>query len=95
MARVVAAALLLLPLLALPLFLLGGRIAEGLDDDRSNGVFALGILLGIGGPALVDALLAYRRRGFALALVLGSASGLISAAVLIVSFIVYCDSRDC
>jgi hypothetical protein len=95
LARVAAAALLLPPLLAVPLFVLGGRIANGLDDDASNGVFALDLLLGIAGPVVLAALLAYRRAGIPIAVVLGIASGLISVAVLFVAFLVYCDTRDC
>jgi hypothetical protein len=94
LARVVAA-LLLTPLLAVPLFVLGGRIADGLDDDASNGVFALDVLLGIGGPALLAVLVAYRRVGIPIAVVLGVASGVISAGVLLAAFVIYCDSRDC
>ena len=94
MARV-AAALLFPPFLAVPLFVLGGRIADGLDDDASNGVFALDVLLGIGGPALLAAVVAYRKVGIPIAVVFGIASGVISAAVLLVAFLIYCDSRDC
>jgi hypothetical protein len=91
----VLVALFLLPLFSIPLYLLGNWIAQELDDDPSNGVFALDLVLGIGGPGLLAVLVAYRRLGIPLAVVLGIASGFLSAGVLLVTFVIYCDATDC
>jgi uncharacterized membrane protein YphA (DoxX/SURF4 family) len=91
----VLVALLLLPLLSVPLYLLGNWIVQELDDDPSNGAFALQLFLGIGGPGLLAILVAYRKVGIPLAVVLGIASGFVSAGVLLVTFVIYCDATDC
>jgi len=50
----VALTLVLLPLLAIPIYLVGTGIADALDDDPTNGVFALGLILGVGLPAMTS-----------------------------------------
>jgi hypothetical protein len=94
-AALLAAALLILPLLSVPLFLLGGWITNDLDDDVSNGRFALDLVLGVGVPALLAAFIAYRAVGIPFAVVLGIVSGALSVGVLLVAFVIYCDATDC
>jgi hypothetical protein len=88
-------ALVLVPLTAIPLYLVGQRVANALDDDSSNGVFALGVVLGVGGPALLATIVAWRRARPAIAVALGLASGAIAVAVLLASFVVYCSAVAC
>jgi hypothetical protein len=91
----IAIALLVLPLLAIPLYVLGGRIADGLDQDDSNGVLALNLLLGVGGPGLLAVVIAWRKVNVSLAVVLGFASSIVSVAVLFVAFLIYCNAVNC
>jgi hypothetical protein len=91
----VLAAVLLLPLLSVPLFLLGSWIVDALDDDASDGRFALGLVLGVGGPALLALLTTHRRVGTPTAVTLGIVSGALSLGVLFFSLLVYCNGRDC
>lgn len=91
----IAIALLVLPLLAIPLYLLGGRIADGLDHDDSNGVFALNLVLGVGGPGLLAIALAWRKLNIPVAVVLGIASSIVSLVVLFIAFLIYCDAVNC
>ncbi len=92
---VVVAAVALVPLTAVPLFLAGERFAAALDDDKSNGVFALGLLLGIGGPAVLATLAAWRHVKRPIAFALGVAAGAVSVAVLLAAFLIYCSAVDC
>ena len=94
-AAVVFAAVALVPLTAVPLFLVGERFAAALDDDKSNGVFALGLVLGIGGPAVLGTLIVSRHVKRPIALALGVAAGALSVAVLLATFLIYCSAVDC
>ena len=94
-AGVLVVALVLLPLLSVPFYLLGNRIAGALDDDESNGVLALGIMLGVGGPGLLAIAVAYRRVKTPIAVALGIAAAVISVGVLFAAFVIYCDAVDC
>jgi hypothetical protein len=87
--------LVLLPLLSIPFYLLGNRIAGALDDDESNGVLALGLMLGVGGPGLLAIAVAYRRVKTPIAVALGIAAAVISVGVLLAAFVIYCDAVDC
>jgi len=93
--RLVALVLVVVPLLSIPLYLLGNRVADALDRDSSDGVFALGLLLGVGGPTAVAAAIAARRVRLALAAVLGLAAGAVAAVVLLAAFVVYCSGDRC
>ena len=42
------------PFFAVPVYLVGQGIADSLDDDRTNGVLALGLMLAVGLPSLVS-----------------------------------------
>jgi hypothetical protein len=92
---VIVAAVVLAPLAAVPLFLVGERFADALDDDESNGVFALGLVLGVGGPALLATLVAWRQVKRPVAIALGLAGGAVSVAVLFAAFLIYCSAVDC
>jgi hypothetical protein len=89
--------LVVLPLFAVPAYLVGQGIVDSVDKDKTNGEFALGMLLGIGGPALLSLFVA--RVWAALprlaALALGVASGVVSAVVLLVAFVSYCSATTC
>jgi hypothetical protein len=87
--------LVLLPLLSIPFYLLGNRIAGALDDDESNGVLALGLMLGVGGPGLLAIAVAYRRVKTPIAVALGITAAVISVGVLLAAFVIYCDAVDC
>lgn len=93
----IAIALLVLPLLAIPLYLLGGRIADGLDHDDSNGVFALDLVLGVVGPGLLAIVIAiaWRKLNVPVAVVLGVVSSIVSLVVLFVALLIYCDAVNC
>jgi hypothetical protein len=78
-----------------PPFLVGERFADALDDDESNGVFALGLVLGVGGPALLATLVAWRQVKRPVAIALGLAGGAVSVAVLFAAFLIYCSAVDC
>jgi hypothetical protein len=49
---VIVCGVLLLPLCAVPLYAAGSYVARGADTDPSNGVFQLGLILGVGIPAI-------------------------------------------
>ena len=87
--------LLVVPLLSVPLAVVGTRVADALDDDSSNGVFALGPILGLVGPALIAFAIAVRRLPVPVAVVLGLVAGVVSAGVLLVALGVYCSGIDC
>jgi hypothetical protein len=92
-AAVLVITLVLLPLLSIPFWLVGGRIADALDNDDSNGVLALDLILGVGGPGLLAIAVAYHRVKTPIAVALGIVTGGISLVVLFVAFLIYCD--DC
>ncbi|HET9673424.1 MAG TPA: hypothetical protein VFP31_01345 [Gaiellaceae bacterium] len=87
--------LVLVPLLSVPLYLLGSAVANALDEDSSNGVFALGQILGVLGPAALAFVIASRRLSVAVAVVLGLVAGVVSAGVLLVGLAVVCSGTDC
>jgi hypothetical protein len=94
-AAAVVAAVVLAPVTAVPLFVVGERFADALDDDNSNGVFALGLVLGVGGPAFLATLVAWRQVRRPVAIALGLAGGALSIAVLFAAFSIYCSAVDC
>jgi peptidoglycan/LPS O-acetylase OafA/YrhL len=89
--------LVVLPLFALPAYLVGHGIVDSVDDDRTNGVLALGPILGIGGPALLSLFVArvWGELPRIAALALGVASGVASAFVLLLAFATYCSATRC
>jgi hypothetical protein len=91
---IVAISLLIFPLFAVPLYLMGFDIARGVDDDRTNGVLQLGLLLGPGLPALASVLLTRLKGGlrWPAALAVGVSSGVLSVVVLFLAFMVYLHS---
>ena len=91
----IVVAFVVAPLLAIPLYLLGGRIADALDHDGSNGVFALELVLGVGGPGVLALLVAWRRASVPVAVALAVASTALSLAILFVAFLIYCSAADC
>lgn len=88
--------LLVFPLLAVPLYLVGHFLADAADNDDSNGVFALDLILGVAGPGLLAILITLRTFRFpaAAALVLGILTSLLSVAVLFIAFLIYCRNCD-
>ena len=86
-----------LPLFAIPLSLLGQGIAEALDDDRTNGVLALGLMLGVSVPgvAAVTVARSWGQFRWHQALALGIAAGGISLVVLFVAFFAFCTATNC
>lgn len=89
--------LVVLPLFAVPIYLLGQGIADSFDDDRTNGVLALGLMLGVAAPALLSIILARvwaEFRWFA-TLALGVGSGLVSLVVLFTAFVAFCTATTC
>jgi hypothetical protein len=96
-ARVVALAFVILPLFAVPSYFLGQVIADTLDDDPTNGVLALGLMLGVTFPAILSFLLARSWGKFrwfaALALSVGSAAA--AVGVLLATFIAVCSATTC
>ena len=62
---------------------MGNRIAGAPDDDESNGVLALGLMLGVAGPGLLAIAVAYRRVKTPMAVALGIAAAVISVGVLL------------
>ena len=55
---VLTTTLLVFPLLAIPLYLVGHFLADAVDNDDSNGIFGLSLILGIAGPGLLAILAA-------------------------------------
>jgi hypothetical protein len=91
-----ATTLLLFPLLAVPLYLIGQSVADAADNDDSNGVFALGLFLGVGGPGLLTILVAYRTLRFpaVAAVVLGVITGMAAVVVLFAALVIACGDCD-
>jgi hypothetical protein len=87
---------LVLFILAVPLYLIGQSVANAADNDDSNGVFALGLFLGVGGPALLTILLAYRALRFpaAVAVALGVTTGMAAVVVLFAALVIACADCD-
>jgi hypothetical protein len=79
------------PLCAVPLYLLGSYVADALDNDDSNGVFELGLLLGVGVPGLaalwVARLVAVWK--WLPALGLGIVSGFLSVVTLLAALLIF------
>jgi hypothetical protein len=71
-------------------------IAE-LTDDRTNGVLALGLMLGVSVPGLASVTVAssWGQFGWHQALALGVAAGGISLVVLFVAFFAFCRATNC
>lgn len=96
-AGTVALSLLVFPLLSVPIYLIGQRLADALDDDSTNGVVALGLGLGLGLPAILS--LVFARRwgglGWSAATSLGVGAGLVSASVLIIAAVLICSPTAC
>lgn len=88
--------LVVLPLFAVPTYLLGQGIADSFDDDPTNGVLALGLMLGVTAPSLLSIFLArvWSELPWIAALALGVGSGLASMVVLLAAFGVYCSAAN-
>lgn len=95
--KTLALSLFLLPLFAVPLYLAGQGIAGALDDDRSNGVLALGLMLGVPLPGLASIIVAraWGELKWVPALALGFVTGGISLVVLFGAFLVSCSATNC
>ena len=89
--------LVVLPLFAVPIYFLGQGIADAFDDDRTNGVLALGLMLGVAAPALLSIFLArvWGEFRWIATLVLGVGSGLVSLFVLFTTFVAFCTATTC
>ena len=87
----------MLPLLAIPIYLVGTGIADALDDDPTNGVFALGLFLGVGLPVMTSLVFArsWSELSWLPTIALGVGSGLASLGVLLVTFVAYCSATTC
>jgi hypothetical protein len=88
-------ALVALPICTVPIAFAGQSIADALDSNSGNGVFPLGVVLGVGGAAIAALLLARYWGGWhwLAALALGIGSGLVSVVVLLVALFLFCP--DC
>ena len=96
-ARTVALALLVLPLFAVPAYLIGNLAVDVIDDDPTNGELELGLILGIGLPGILSIILArsWRRLRRFPAFALGVGTSLVSLVVLFVAFYLLCSATDC
>ena len=56
--KTIVLTLVVLPFFAVPTYFLGQGIADAFDDDRTNGVLALGLILVVTAPALLSIFLA-------------------------------------
>jgi hypothetical protein len=95
--KTIVLTLVVLPLFAVPTYLVGRGSADSFDDDRTNGVLALGLMLGVAAPALLSIFLARvwgEFRWFA-TLALGVGSGLVSLVVLFTAFVAFCTATTC
>ena len=97
MGKTVALTLVVLPLFAVPIYFLGQGIADSFDDDSTNGVLALGLMLGVAAPALLSVFLArvWGELRWIATLALGVGSGLVSLVVLFVAFVAFCSATMC
>jgi hypothetical protein len=89
--------LVVLPLFAVPTYLLGQGIADSFDDDRTNGVLALGLILGVAAPAFLSIFLArvWGEFRWIATLALAVGSGLVSLVVLVTAFVAFCTATTC
>jgi hypothetical protein len=91
-AGLVAVALFVFPLLAIPIYLMGVDIGRGLED-RTNGLhtFPLILLAATGIPALASTLLTRLTGRFRwpTAIVVGFVTGLFSVGALILALVIY------
>jgi hypothetical protein len=95
--KTVMLALVVLPLFAVPLYFLGQGMAGSLDDDRTDGVLALGLILGVGLPGIMSTVLArwWGDLHWVAAVVLGVGSGFIAVGVLFATFLAVCTATTC
>jgi hypothetical protein len=95
--KTIALTLVVLPLFAVPTYFLGQGIANSFDDDRTNGVLALGLMLGVAAPALLSIFLArvWGELRWIATIALGVASGLVSLFVLFTAFVAFCTATTC
>ena len=91
-----ATTLVVFPLLAVPLYLIGHFLADAADNDDSNGVFALDLILGVVGPGLLASLVLSRtlRLPAAVAVALGVVSSAAAVVVLFAALLIYCRNCD-
>jgi hypothetical protein len=96
-AQTAALTLIVLPLLGVPSYFVGQAIANSLDHDRSNGVLALGLILGVAVPAVLSAVLArsWGELRWPAAVSLGIGSGVVALAALFMTFVAVCTSTTC
>jgi hypothetical protein len=95
--KTIVLTLVVLPLFAVPSYFLGQGIADSFDDDRTNGVLALGLMLGVAAPALLSIFLArvWGELRWIATLALGVGSGLFSLVVLFTAFVAFCTATTC
>ena len=95
--KTIVLTLVVLPLFAVPTYFLGQGIADSFDDDPTNGVLALGLMLGVAAPSLFSIFLArvWGELPWIALLALGVGSGLASAVVLLAAFGVFCSATNC
>jgi hypothetical protein len=91
MTAAIVLGLVVLPICAVPLYLGGQYIADSADSDSSNGVLALGLILGVAVPALVAVSVARFRATWTWfpALALGIGSGLLSVVTLFAALFLF------
>jgi hypothetical protein len=88
---VIVCGVLLLPLCAVPLYAAGSYVARGADTDPSNGVFQLGLILGVGIPAITAISLGRLSAAWKWppALALGVVTGFLSVVTLIATLVIF------
>jgi len=96
-ALLVAVTLLIFPLLAIPAYLVGVDVGGAVDKDRTNGVFPLEFILGVGLPGVLATLVAsmWGKLKVFPALALGIGSSVISLVVIFVALVIWCSAVDC
>jgi hypothetical protein len=82
-----------LPLFSIPVYLVGQGLADSLDRDDTNGVLALGLILGVVLPALGSMVLAHA--GGALGQLASIGLGIVSGFLSLVTFLVHCSATRC
>jgi hypothetical protein len=97
MGRTAALALLVIPLFSVPSYFLGQGIADALDNDRSDGVLALGLVLGVAVPGVMSIAVTRARgaSGWLAALAVGVGSGVVAVGVLLATFVAACTATTC